>query len=587
MGREKMKKFSVFLILIMGLFFFYDQAEAAGSSQLIIVNKKTNTLAFYDKGKLNRIFSVGTGRSSDLTPEGKFQVVTKLKNRPYYKEGIPGGDPRNPLGDRWLGINARGTYGDTYAIHGNNNANSIGKYVSSGCIRMYNTEVRWLYDQVARYTPVVITSSSSSFDTIATTNGFTVAPTNGWVKVNSKWYFYANGEVKTGWYKHDGKWYYSDSNGVMKTGWVSSGGKWYYLDKNGVMKTGWLSYGNKWYYLDQNGAMKTGWQSQNGKWYYLEKSGIMKTGWMVDKGQWYYLEKSGVMKTGWLTDKGQWYYLDKNGAMKTGWLVEKGHWYYLEKNGSMRTGWLQSKNKWYYLNKNGQMAVNTIIEGYRIGQDGAWIQVTYVALGDSLAAGMTPEGIDRPPVNGVDPDWGYPNYIAQEFKKSYQLLGFHNFGVSGYKLDDVITDLKKDSVKQSINKATHLTIDIGANDLLPVLQTNPTEVPAELAKAAAKLDAILSTIDQLNPKIKVYVMGYYNPFPYVSDPQTKAQFEQLLQAFNEQIEGMAARNGDAYVPTSHVINVNNFADYLPNPQDIHLSLLGYQVIAGEFWKVIK
>ena len=83
------------------------------------------------------------------------QNPRKVKNRPYYKEGIKGGDPRNPLGDRWLGINVKvnGRTSYAYAIHGNNNANSIGKYVSAGCIRMHNKDVRWLYDKVKMNTP--------------------------------------------------------------------------------------------------------------------------------------------------------------------------------------------------------------------------------------------------------------------------------------------------------------------------------------------------------------------------------------------------------------------------------------------------
>ncbi|MEI2449391.1 L,D-transpeptidase, partial [Priestia megaterium] len=106
----------VFLLAGMGL----TGNASAASNQLVIINKSTNTLAFYDGGKLVRTFKVATGRQMSYTPEGTFSIVNKIKNRPYYKDNIRGGDPRNPLGDRWLGLNARGTYGTTYAIHGNN-----------------------------------------------------------------------------------------------------------------------------------------------------------------------------------------------------------------------------------------------------------------------------------------------------------------------------------------------------------------------------------------------------------------------------------------------------------------------------------
>jgi lysophospholipase L1-like esterase len=244
-------------------------------------------------------------------------------------------------------------------------------------------------------------------------------------------------------------------------------------------------------------------------------------------------------------------------------------------------GWISTGGKWYYLNKDGIMATNTTVDGRKLGADGALIQVEYVALGDSLAAGMTPKGEDRVG------DLGYPDYIKENFTKSYQLLDFDNFGVSGYTTDNVIADFNKVEVQKEIKEATHLTIDIGANDLLPVIQTNPAQAPTAIATIAAKLNIILSTIGQLNPKVKVYVMGYYNPFPYLTDVQKKAQLNQLLLSFNGQIQAQAILHGDTFVPTAQVINVANFADYIPNPLNIHLSPMGYQVVAEEFWKVIN
>lgn len=579
-----MKKLSVIFVLLFSIFCFTVQTDAASSSQLLIINKQTNTLAYYNNGKLVKTFRVATGRSRDLTPEGKFRIVSKIVNRPYYKGHIPGGDPRNPLGNRWMGLEARGTYGSTYGIHGNANESSIGKYVSSGCVRMHNEEVRWLYDQINMYTTVIITYSNSSFDAIAKANGYNVS-SDGWVLANGKWYYYVKGVTQKGWMSINSKWYYFDNYGVMKTGWVLSGGKWYYLQSDGSMRTGWLSTGGKWYYLDKSGAMITGWLSDGGKRYYLDSSGAMKTGWLKSGANWYYFDASGAMKTGWASIKNNWYYLDSSGIMKTGWLDLAGKKYYLNSEGAMVTGWKEIEGKWYYFNKDGLMAANTMVDGYKLGPDGAWIQVEYVALGDSLAAGMTYLGVDRRPENGVDPDWGYPNYIAQNFGKSYQLLDFDNYGVSGYTTANVIAQLDKEEVQKEIKEATHLTIDIGATDLLsvlPIIQANPAQAPTEIGKIAVNINTILSKIDQLNPNVKVFVMGYYNPFPY----QPNAQLDQLLLAFNGQIQAQAVSHGDTFVPTAQVINVANFADYIPNPANIHLSLAGYQVVAGEFWKAI-
>mgnify|MGYP001194430636 CR=1 FL=1 len=163
------------LLLVFGLLFaacYTGAAEAAGSSDLLVVNKQTNKLAYFSGGKLVRTFSVATGKTTTLTPEGIFPIVVKIKNRPYYKENIPGGDPANPLGDRWLGLEVNGTKGTTYAIHGNNNESSIGKYVSAGCIRMHNEDIHWLYPLIAKNTKVVITSSALDMEHIAIKNGY-------------------------------------------------------------------------------------------------------------------------------------------------------------------------------------------------------------------------------------------------------------------------------------------------------------------------------------------------------------------------------------------------------------------------------
>ncbi|MEH7117526.1 L,D-transpeptidase family protein [Neobacillus vireti] len=169
------RKWLVFVSLaflwLFSLFYGVPSSKAATVNKFIIINKATNRLAYYENGQLKKQFKVGTGRSSSLTPEGKFKIVNKIVNRPYYTGHIPGGDPRNPLGNRWMGLNARGTWGTTYAIHGNNNPSSIGGYVSSGCVRMYDNEVEWLFNQVPVNTPVVITTSNKSFEAIAVANG--------------------------------------------------------------------------------------------------------------------------------------------------------------------------------------------------------------------------------------------------------------------------------------------------------------------------------------------------------------------------------------------------------------------------------
>lgn len=133
----------------------------------IIVNKQTNEAAFIDENRIHKIVSVGTGKTNDLTPEGLFTVTVKAANPYYRKKNIFGGDPKNPLGTRWIGFDANGTDGRIYGLHGTNNPDSIGSYVSQGCIRLQNKEIEWLFDKIPIGTKILILSTGTSFEKIA------------------------------------------------------------------------------------------------------------------------------------------------------------------------------------------------------------------------------------------------------------------------------------------------------------------------------------------------------------------------------------------------------------------------------------
>ena len=130
------------------------------SGNWIMINKNNNTLYYLKGSSLVKKYPVATGRTMDLTPEGKYVIVNKLVNPGWGGAGkydpVPGGAPNNPLGKRWMGINIGG--GGTYGIHGNSNSSSVGKYVSAGCVRMHNPDVESFFNQVSMRTPVWIGS---------------------------------------------------------------------------------------------------------------------------------------------------------------------------------------------------------------------------------------------------------------------------------------------------------------------------------------------------------------------------------------------------------------------------------------------
>jgi len=131
---------------------------------LIIVNKRTNEVAFIHNNEVQHLYKAATGKTKDLTPNGLHTVTVKAKQPYYRKKNIPGGDPDNPLGTRWIGFDANETNGRIYGLHGTNNPASIGSYVSQGCIRLHNKDIEHLYELVPIGTRVYITHSTKSFE---------------------------------------------------------------------------------------------------------------------------------------------------------------------------------------------------------------------------------------------------------------------------------------------------------------------------------------------------------------------------------------------------------------------------------------
>ena len=107
-------------------------------------------------------FPVGVGRAGmvwtgDAHVEGKFirpawaPPPSIRRENPRLPRVIPGGAPNNPMGVAALTLR-----GGEYAIHGTNRPDLIGGFVSHGCIRMYNADIRELYRLVNVGTPVVV-----------------------------------------------------------------------------------------------------------------------------------------------------------------------------------------------------------------------------------------------------------------------------------------------------------------------------------------------------------------------------------------------------------------------------------------------
>ena len=380
--KKRLKSFCMLLLATVMIWSSCIPVSNAATSQLIIVNSRKNTLNFYENNTLVRSFKCATGKSSTPTPERKTTIVNKIKNRPYYKGNIPGGDPRNPLGKRWMGLNMYG-YGTTYGIHGNNNESSIGKNVSGGCIRMHNKDIEWLYDQIRVGATVIIKSTSNSDSWIA--NQYGIKLRNSWHTINGyKYYCKSNGKYATGWYSINKKTYYFDSKGRMQTGLKTISGQKYYLGNDGVRQLGWQTISDKTYYFvktgDRKGQAVKDKRYIDGSYYYFDKNNVMVTNKKVKiENNYYFFGKDGKMQTGWRTISGKKYYFRKSGSMKGQAVKDKrkidGSYYYFDKNNVMVTNEkIKIEDDYYYFGENGKMIKDKEVkvnnEYYFFGSDG-------------------------------------------------------------------------------------------------------------------------------------------------------------------------------------------------------------------------
>lgn len=129
----------------------YKPSKGVVLNKLVVINKSTRTVSYYERGYLVKPMPCAIGKPSTPTPSGSYTVLNKERNRPYYKGGIPGGAPNNPLGSAFIQYTWSG-----HALHGNSNPSTVGLAVSDGCNRMHESDVQWLYNKVGIGTHIVI-----------------------------------------------------------------------------------------------------------------------------------------------------------------------------------------------------------------------------------------------------------------------------------------------------------------------------------------------------------------------------------------------------------------------------------------------
>ena len=135
-------------------------ADVAPGTIVVRTSERRLYLVLGEGRALRYVVGVGRARSQWVGTsfiDGKFvrpnwaPPASIRRERPGLPDVILSGSPANPMG-----VAAMTLSGGEYAIHGTNAPNSIGGFVSHGCIRMYNQDIADLYDRVRVGTPVVV-----------------------------------------------------------------------------------------------------------------------------------------------------------------------------------------------------------------------------------------------------------------------------------------------------------------------------------------------------------------------------------------------------------------------------------------------
>lgn len=206
------------------------------------------------------------------------------------------------------------------------------------------------------------------------------------------------------------------------------------------------------------------------------------------------------------------------------------------------------------------------------------LHTRYLALGDSLTAGFGA----TPTTNG----YAYLLYRAGIFERIEHTI-FCNAAIPGATSEDVLKYQVPMIVTNRFFRPRFVTLTVGGNDLLMVLNKGATEAGLReaLAKYAENLHAILDQLSQTVPENGRIFIGNLYAVPQI--PATEA----AIPAFNTVLAEVAAR-----FPKVVVVDIYNamrgrkglllIEHRGAEPNQVHPNNSGYRVIAETFEHVI-
>lgn len=171
-------------------------------------------------------------------------------------------------------------------------------------------------------------------------------------------------------------------------------------------------------------------------------------------------------------------------------------------------------------------------------------KLNLVAVGDSLTHG----------VGDQTHKGGYVWLIKQRLQQDHYQVTTANFGKTGDRSDQIQARIiKQVNIQKTLKKADVITLTVGGNDLMKVLQDNflllaSNQLDAAMPKAKKQyqtsLTSLLKTIRTYNSKAPIFLFSIYNPF-YVYFPQI-TDLQKYTNQWNQLAQKVGQKSGNVY-----------------------------------------
>lgn len=219
----------------------------------------------------------------------------------------------------------------------------------------------------------------------------------------------------------------------------------------------------------------------------------------------------------------------------------------------------------------------TIKKADPVSEESAKEGKVVVALGDSLTRGT-----------GDDSGKGYIGYLVEELEeKSKEKITLHNYGIKGYRSQQLLTQVKQGEIQRQIKNADYILITIGGNDLFQSGQTYMNMDTKKLAHIRQdylkNLQAVLTELRSVNEKAVIFQIGLYNPFIDLNDAELTTKIVREWNHETSKLLDLDEKN--IYVPTFDLFQIS-VNDYLYTDK-FHPNAEGYRLIAERVASLIS